>query len=412
MKYDVLNIRNILDIVFKITKKNASILADVYLIKDSSIISKWKNNKTKPKNEDILKVVDFTIDESTATQRKMIRNEIEILVYNSLLSEEIKNSLLHIEDFKEFLWEVLYVSTSSWSNNDSQVKIGADFISTNVGKNESDETYDHVNRGGDEYRRESETITAFSDDIEGKYSGVVEFNMVLSKDRGANSRGKSGGHAININSNGSFSLGSKLDKLQKKLKPKNVLGTIVTGAFLIFLLAQGSNGSHMPQKDSSMQDIRVYAAPQASAATVPLPDEEPLTPVHDKNTGDSQSAISGKENYLPVQVKADEYTDDHETQTEAEDDLKVDRNNNSDKYVEISSTKNSDKSNTINKTKNNPARTAANNATNTTNTNNITNNANNYTNCSNATIIIEGVNIEGDNNILGHGSNISINVQK
>lgn len=106
-----LDIRNILEVIFRTTKKRGNILADSYLIKDPSIISKWKNSKTQPTNEDIIKIVEFAYEESTETQRKIMRNEITNLINNSYLKGVIRSSLISIEDFKEFLSEVLKLVT-------------------------------------------------------------------------------------------------------------------------------------------------------------------------------------------------------------------------------------------------------------------------------------------------------------
>lgn len=112
MKNNILDMRNVLELIFKTTKKKGNILADCYIIKDSSIISKWKNGKSKPLIEDLSKIVEFTYKESSEIQRKIIRNEIEVLILNSNLTESIKSSLLKISNSKEFLSEVLNVATA------------------------------------------------------------------------------------------------------------------------------------------------------------------------------------------------------------------------------------------------------------------------------------------------------------
>jgi hypothetical protein len=60
-----LNIKNVLSILFVVTKKSANILADRYLLKDVSIISKWKNNKAEIKTDDINRIVDFANSETS-----------------------------------------------------------------------------------------------------------------------------------------------------------------------------------------------------------------------------------------------------------------------------------------------------------------------------------------------------------
>ncbi len=88
----ILNIKTILDIIFSISKKNANILANTYLLKDVSIVSKWKNSKAIPKNDDILRVIDFVINESTLSQQKIIRDSLEELVKMHLLIPILKKS--------------------------------------------------------------------------------------------------------------------------------------------------------------------------------------------------------------------------------------------------------------------------------------------------------------------------------
>jgi hypothetical protein len=113
---DYLNIKNILDILFKVTKKSANILADAYLLKDVSTISKWKNNKVVIKSEDINKIVQFAVKESSIVQREMIRKEIEVLINNSGLNASIKKVLFNVDDFGKFIEEALNVSTSLCDN--------------------------------------------------------------------------------------------------------------------------------------------------------------------------------------------------------------------------------------------------------------------------------------------------------
>ena len=74
--YAIYDMKTLLEIIFKYTKKNARILADRYLLKDVSIISKWRNNVVCPKNDDIVKIVEFVNDEATISQKELIRDNI------------------------------------------------------------------------------------------------------------------------------------------------------------------------------------------------------------------------------------------------------------------------------------------------------------------------------------------------
>jgi len=68
-----------------------------------------------PSNDDIEKIVTFTVNEMTGNQHKILRSALEDLIRNSIIDKditidnEIKESLLSIEDFKNFLSEVLRI---------------------------------------------------------------------------------------------------------------------------------------------------------------------------------------------------------------------------------------------------------------------------------------------------------------
>jgi len=69
-----------------------------------------------PSNDDIEKIVTFTVNEMTGNQHKILRSALEDLIRNSIIDKditidnEIKESLLSIEDFKNFLSEVLRIA--------------------------------------------------------------------------------------------------------------------------------------------------------------------------------------------------------------------------------------------------------------------------------------------------------------
>ncbi len=171
MQNYVVNIGDILDIILKTTRKSANIFAHTYLIKDSSIISKWKRDKVKPTNEDILKIVDFTLDESSETQRRIIRNEIEILIARSLLRDEIKDSLLHIADFSKFLCEIINISTASYGNNIRWEAMNQESV-----KCEFNMSPGPVNNRPKEY--ESETGVVFTDGLLGNSDNNIPGNIL------------------------------------------------------------------------------------------------------------------------------------------------------------------------------------------------------------------------------------------
>jgi len=102
--------KTLLQIIFKYTKKNAKILADEYLLKDVSIISKWRNNVIYPKNDDILKIVEFVNNETTSSQKELIRDNIEELLKKAPIKSKIRDIILNTEDFNEFLKEAISVA--------------------------------------------------------------------------------------------------------------------------------------------------------------------------------------------------------------------------------------------------------------------------------------------------------------
>lgn len=359
-----LSIRNILDIVFKITKKNANILADCYLIKDSSIISKWKNNRARPKNEDLYKIADFAHEESTGTQRKMIRNEIEILIYNSSLKEEIKESLLRIAEFREFLVEVLNVSTSSVGKTPKQNKL--------IVQPSEDCEFDRVSN--------SETITAFHNSLEGNYSGVVEFNLVLSKNGEDGRKGTLSGVA-DYRTNISRSIKSRMGNLQKQIKSKSVLGTVLIVIITGFMVVQATNSN----QNSKMTIPSVKSVEESGDMSnfnydsLRLTDESLLNVPTQANTAADEFE----------EVFDDAESDTQETldtiNIEVTTDTAIEKETCTAMDVAIGTATDTK----INATTDEPANTTANAAT---------------------TIINNSVVVEGDNNILGQGSNIIINI--
>jgi len=107
---NTLEFKTLLEMILKVTQKNASNLADSYLLKDSSIISRWKTKRATPKSYDLDKIVEFTLTESSASQRKILRDRIEALVRSSEIEQEIKKLILDKDDFGDFLRETLSVS--------------------------------------------------------------------------------------------------------------------------------------------------------------------------------------------------------------------------------------------------------------------------------------------------------------
>ncbi len=117
MQAEVISVKLLLETLFKILKKSTNYFADAYLLKDVSLISKWKTGKAIPKNEDISKIVEFVNNESTGMQRHLIRIKIEEYIKESLLEVSLKNMLIDIKDFSMFLKETIIISVSDMGSN-------------------------------------------------------------------------------------------------------------------------------------------------------------------------------------------------------------------------------------------------------------------------------------------------------
>lgn len=170
-----------MDVLFRVTKKSAHILADVYLMKDVSTISKWKNNKVIVKSDDINKIVQFAVKESSIVQREMIREEIEVLINNSVLNDSIKVMLFEIDDFDKFIEEALNVSTSLCDNVSVFGRKSASLNGIYMGKKGF--SYD-VCSGNDEVN----ILENVDKETEGRYLGVMKFNFFLSESKKINIR--------------------------------------------------------------------------------------------------------------------------------------------------------------------------------------------------------------------------------
>jgi|GEM_PF-2278915 len=158
----VLDFKNVLNIIFKATKKKASILADMYLIKEASIIYKWNSKIVVPGNDDINKIVKFSVNESSKVQKKVIRANIEKLLSNSSLNDDIKDEIMKIELFDAFLYEVLCISTEE------------DFCEEN--------NIESKNKTSDISFSDNEiTDVNIMENLKGDFSGVVKFDLNLKK---------------------------------------------------------------------------------------------------------------------------------------------------------------------------------------------------------------------------------------
>lgn len=228
------NIKNILGILFKVTKKNANILADRYLLKEVSIISKWKNNKADIKAEDISRIADFAVKESSEIQRKMIRKEIMSIINCSSVTDEIKEMIAGIKDFDEFIGESLNVCTS-WSGDVSE-------INTNKAFDESN------NRGKAEYKANT------AKGIAGEYTGVVRFDLQLQKNKSDNHESTANKENIVFkNSKINLTPKNKSGNAKRFIEARTILSIILIAIVLgyTFILARNNNGNVLSGKSQN-----------------------------------------------------------------------------------------------------------------------------------------------------------------
>ncbi len=226
MEDNCFNLKTILGILFKITKKNANILADRYLLKEVSIISKWKNNKTEIKSEDIYRIVDFAVKETSKVQRKMIRKEILTVIDCSSVTEEIKQMLTEIKDFGEFIEESLNVCTS-WSYDVPD----ADISNGLTGKLGSEDEYSlELDKG-----------------LEGGYKGIVKFDLELIKNNHESTSNKK--NSLLKNSEINVIPRNKLGNAKKFIEARSVLTVILIVAILSYTFIQASNNNKKVASD-------------------------------------------------------------------------------------------------------------------------------------------------------------------
>ncbi len=237
---DRLNFKNILDILMKVTKKNAGFLADMYLFKGVSMIYKWNNNTVIPSCEDINNIVTFAVQESSEVQKRAIRENIEKLTHNSMLSEDIINEVLRIATFEQFLFDVLNISTE------------LDFY----------EKRDKVDTNGaikiDSCNNEVNGYEVVPEIPDGEYSGVLKFDLSLKSKVGRKHKKEMD---IDIKSNKLSA--NIITKLGKSVLTIIVLGCVST-LFMKGVSYNVSKASSAKQKAYSVQAENALITPIAT----------------------------------------------------------------------------------------------------------------------------------------------------
>lgn len=256
MNENILSIKNILDIIFKTIKKNANYLADSYLLKDVSMIYKWKCNKIVPRSEDITRIVEFTLNESSEAQRRIVRDHIEQLIINSNLKEDIKYSIISTESFEGFLKGALDISTTGYKDVLAQDESIEPFSIKLDHKDFKKGTSDSVKKA-----------ILSGEGIDGEYSGVMKFDLVLNK------KGDTSQPDLNLKN-------MELSDVRHAAKPKNrllkdykrkvtVTGIVIIGTIINFfvLYALYSNPNSDPQAPNKVVGGNKIAVMEKSTPT-------------------------------------------------------------------------------------------------------------------------------------------------
>ncbi|HEY9060567.1 MAG TPA: hypothetical protein VIO64_08715 [Pseudobacteroides sp.] len=205
------DIKSLLEIIFNVTKKNAKILANQYLLKDVSIISKWRSNVSLPRNYDICKIVEFVDTECTTSQKRIIRDNIENLLNKSTVNDNVKNIVISMEDFNDFLREAISVSVSSSDKpNISEV--------TAINEDETNPV----------------TLKAVSGKSENRYTGVVELDLVLPEGGDLSDLSNAG---IEFKGKVNLTPRKRVIKVANYFRSRSVFGVVLVWVFTGILIA-------------------------------------------------------------------------------------------------------------------------------------------------------------------------------
>ncbi|KNY29728.1 hypothetical protein [Pseudobacteroides cellulosolvens] len=308
------DIKSLLEIIFNVTKKNAKILAHQYLLKDVSIISKWRSNVALPRNYDISKIVEFVDDESTASQKRIIRDDIEKLLMNSNINNNLKDIVISMNDFNDFLREAISVSIS----NAEQSQYGIEVCSDN---NETD----------------NNSVKQISDKSENRYTGVVELDLFLPEDGNLDNLSGAG---IEFKGKVNITPKKKVVKVANYLRSRSVFGVVLVWIFTGTLIAlftglQNTNFFVFGSKDAIVQTTPTpfpsIKKPQASlqaivpASAVISPTAVPVhKPTPSKKPTDKELAVSKTVNNNKTNVKTNNNT---KSKTKNETTIKYSNNN-------------------------------------------------------------------------------------
>ncbi len=283
MRDNAINFENILNIIFRTTTKSAQFFADCYLRKDISIISRWKNNTIIPKIEDLRKIVEFAISESTGVQRVVMRNEITKLLKSSPIKKDILEVIIEKESFEDFLTETLSALSIEYKEIICESNEAILFDKKKQQRKESESI-------------DVETCSSNShseNDIVGNYTGVVQFDLLMLKQKEKSNDKFEGNIKENLNLSFSAKQGD-INKIGKYLLNRMTIGIIVLVSISGFLIAQAADNSHNkgPKDIPSIEETTPEAIVSFTA-------QVESTPVVSKNHTPSKTNTS-KLNKTPI----------------------------------------------------------------------------------------------------------------
>ncbi|MFZ5986037.1 MAG: hypothetical protein ACOYWZ_02805 [Bacillota bacterium] len=292
----ILNIENVLNIIFKTTTKSTQFFADSYLMKDISVISRWRNNSVFPKFEDLKKIVEFAVNESTGVQRVVMKDEILKLLNNSSLKKEIKKVILEKEAFDDFLTEILSALTIEHQSYIMEIN--------NIKSYPGNSTSKYINIKQEDHNIQKDSISENIEDISGDFSGIVKFDLVMLKQNG--SKKKMGPGNDNKEFDNSVSLNEKdMNKIKKFILSRMALGIIVLVCISGFFIVQASNNYHSPNLKS------VFAIDTVTPAAKESFSPSPSQPVQSIQAESSRPTHTPIPESTPIPMTASIHTPAH-----------------------------------------------------------------------------------------------------
>ena len=107
MSQRILSFGSLLRILLTNTNSTSAYFANHYVYKDPSLISKWLHDTQFPTPDTFPNIVQFAMEQSSMSTKKLMRIEINRVIENSSLDDETKRTLGEITEFDNYLIDVL-----------------------------------------------------------------------------------------------------------------------------------------------------------------------------------------------------------------------------------------------------------------------------------------------------------------